>query len=164
MHGTYEANMSMYNCDLMICVGARFDDRITGKVSGFSPKSKKVHFDIGKSWPPFNGMFPWRLETTSWRSNRQPTQFNCGPEPHQMAPTVWIRPSSISWGNTIPSCACRIASDVVGNWIIPKARQAQRSRQIERLVLVQESTIGDMDHCKHTHPLALPEKWNHGAM
>ena len=41
MHGTYEANMAMYNCDLMICVGARFDDRITGKVSGFSPNSKK---------------------------------------------------------------------------------------------------------------------------
>ena len=40
MHGTYEANMAMYNCDLMICVGARFDDRITGKVSGFSPNSK----------------------------------------------------------------------------------------------------------------------------
>ncbi len=49
MHGTYEANMTMYNCDLMICVGARFDDRITGKVSGFSPKSKKVHFDIDAS-------------------------------------------------------------------------------------------------------------------
>jgi len=49
MHGTYEANMSMYNCDLMVCVGARFDDRITGKVSGFSPKSKKVHFDIDTS-------------------------------------------------------------------------------------------------------------------
>ena len=49
MHGTYEANMSMYNCDLMVCVGARFDDRITGKVSGFSPKSKKVHFDIDAS-------------------------------------------------------------------------------------------------------------------
>ena len=41
MHGTYEANMSMHQCDLMLCVGARFDDRITGKVSGFSPKSKK---------------------------------------------------------------------------------------------------------------------------
>ena len=49
MHGTYEANMSMYNCDLMICLGARFDDRITGKVSGFSPKSKKIHFDIDAS-------------------------------------------------------------------------------------------------------------------
>ena len=42
MHGTYEANLAMHQSDLMICVGARFDDRITGKkVSGFSPKSKK---------------------------------------------------------------------------------------------------------------------------
>ena len=49
MHGTYEANLAMNQSDLMICVGARFDDRITGKVSGFSPKSKKVHIDIDAS-------------------------------------------------------------------------------------------------------------------
>ncbi len=49
MHGTYEANLAMHQSDLMICVGARFDDRITGKVSGFSPKSKKVHMDIDAS-------------------------------------------------------------------------------------------------------------------
>jgi acetolactate synthase-1/2/3 large subunit len=46
MHGTYEANMAMYECDLMINIGARFDDRVTGKVSGFSPNSKKIHIDI----------------------------------------------------------------------------------------------------------------------
>ena len=49
MHGTYEANMSMHQSDLLICVGARFDDRITGKVSGFSPNSKKIHMDIDAS-------------------------------------------------------------------------------------------------------------------
>ena len=49
MHGTYEANLSMNKSDLMICIGARFDDRITGKVSGFSPNSKKVHLDIDAS-------------------------------------------------------------------------------------------------------------------
>ncbi len=49
MHGTYEANLSMHRCDLLICVGARFDDRITGKVSGFSPNSKKIHMDIDAS-------------------------------------------------------------------------------------------------------------------
>ena len=49
MHGTYEANLAMHQSDLMICIGARFDDRITGKVSGFSPKSKKVHIDIDAS-------------------------------------------------------------------------------------------------------------------
>lgn len=46
MHGTYEANMAMHDCDLMINIGARFDDRVTGRVSGFSPNSKKIHIDI----------------------------------------------------------------------------------------------------------------------
>src|SRR5438046_731492 len=49
MHGTYEANMSMHDCDLMICVGARFDDRITGRINAFSPGSKKIHIDIDPS-------------------------------------------------------------------------------------------------------------------
>jgi acetolactate synthase-1/2/3 large subunit len=46
MHGTYEANHAMHDCDLMICLGARFDDRVTGKISAFSPGSKKIHLDI----------------------------------------------------------------------------------------------------------------------
>lgn len=46
MHGTYEANMAMYGCDVMINIGARFDDRVTGRVSGFSPNSKKIHIDV----------------------------------------------------------------------------------------------------------------------
>ncbi|RBP11142.1 acetolactate synthase large subunit [Roseiarcus fermentans] len=49
MHGSYEANHAMHDCDLMICVGARFDDRITGRVDAFSPKSKKIHIDIDPS-------------------------------------------------------------------------------------------------------------------
>jgi len=49
MHGTYEANLAMHGCDVMFAVGARFDDRITGKVSDFSPGSKKIHLDIDAS-------------------------------------------------------------------------------------------------------------------
>ena len=49
MHGTYEANNAMHDCDLMINIGARFDDRITGKIDEFSPKSTKVHIDIDPS-------------------------------------------------------------------------------------------------------------------
>ena len=49
MHGTYEANMSMHDCDFMFCVGARFDDRITGRIDAFSPESYKVHIDIDPS-------------------------------------------------------------------------------------------------------------------
>lgn len=49
MHGTYEANMAMHDCDVMICIGARFDDRVTGRVDAFSPGSKKIHIDIDRS-------------------------------------------------------------------------------------------------------------------
>ena len=49
MHGTYEANNAMHDCDLMINIGARFDDRITGKLEEFSPGSKKIHIDIDPS-------------------------------------------------------------------------------------------------------------------
>ncbi len=49
MHGSYEANNAMHDCDLMINIGARFDDRITGKIDEFSPKSKKAHIDIDPS-------------------------------------------------------------------------------------------------------------------
>ena len=49
MHGLYEANMAMHDCDLMINIGARFDDRITGRLDAFSPKSKKAHIDIDPS-------------------------------------------------------------------------------------------------------------------
>lgn len=49
MHGLYEANMAMHDCDLMINIGARFDDRITGRIDAFSPRSKKAHIDIDAS-------------------------------------------------------------------------------------------------------------------
>src|SRR3546814_20231566 len=49
MHGTYEANMAMNRADLILCLGARFDDRVTGRLDAFSPDSKKVHVDIDRS-------------------------------------------------------------------------------------------------------------------
>ncbi|MEX0956759.1 MAG: acetolactate synthase 3 large subunit [Rhizobiaceae bacterium] len=49
MHGSYEANMAMHDCDVMVCVGARFDDRITGRLDAFSPNSRKIHIDIDPS-------------------------------------------------------------------------------------------------------------------
>ena len=49
MHGTYEANLAMHDCDVMICIGARFDDRITGRTDAFSPGSTKIHVDIDPS-------------------------------------------------------------------------------------------------------------------
>jgi acetolactate synthase-1/2/3 large subunit len=49
MHGTYEANLAMHDCDVMVCIGARFDDRITGRLDGFAPRAKKIHIDIDPS-------------------------------------------------------------------------------------------------------------------
>lgn len=49
MHGTYEANLAMHGCDVMVAVGARFDDRVTGRIDAFSPGSKKIHIDIDPS-------------------------------------------------------------------------------------------------------------------
>ncbi len=49
MHGTYEANLAMHDCDVMLCIGARFDDRVTGRLNAFSPNSKKIHIDIDPS-------------------------------------------------------------------------------------------------------------------
>ncbi|MCC3860258.1 acetolactate synthase 3 large subunit [Pseudemcibacter aquimaris] len=49
MHGTYEANHAMHDCDVMVCIGARFDDRVTGRIDAFSPNSKKIHIDIDRS-------------------------------------------------------------------------------------------------------------------
>ncbi|WP_246722627.1 acetolactate synthase 3 large subunit [Aureimonas sp. OT7] len=49
MHGTYEANLAMHDCDVMLCLGARFDDRITGRLDAFSPNSRKIHVDIDPS-------------------------------------------------------------------------------------------------------------------
>jgi acetolactate synthase-1/2/3 large subunit len=49
MHGTFESNNAMHDCDVMVCVGARFDDRVTGRLNAFSPGSKKIHIDIDPS-------------------------------------------------------------------------------------------------------------------
>jgi acetolactate synthase-1/2/3 large subunit len=49
MHGTFEANNAMHDCDVMVCIGARFDDRITGRTDAFSPRSRKIHVDIDPS-------------------------------------------------------------------------------------------------------------------
>ena len=49
MHGTYEANLAMHGCDVMLNVGARFDDRVTGRLNAFAPTAKKIHVDIDQS-------------------------------------------------------------------------------------------------------------------
>jgi acetolactate synthase-1/2/3 large subunit len=78
MHGTYEANLAMYNCDVMVAIGARFDDRVTGKLDEFSPNSKKIHIDIDPSSINKNVMVDLGIVgdvglvlRTCWRSGRR---------------------------------------------------------------------------------------------
>ena len=49
MHGTYKANLAMHGCDVLLAIGARFDDRVTGRLNAFSPGSRKIHADIDSS-------------------------------------------------------------------------------------------------------------------
>ena len=100
MHGTYESNMAMNRADLILCLGARFDDRVTGRLDAFSPRSKKIHVDIDRSsinknvrvdlpivsdvgraieamialWkarkPRSHGLKPWWDEIDQWRAKR----------------------------------------------------------------------------------------------
>ncbi len=49
MHGTYEANLAMHGCDVLLAIGARFDDRVTGRLNAFSPDARKIHIDIDPS-------------------------------------------------------------------------------------------------------------------
>ena len=49
MHGTYEANMAMNRSDLIVAIGSRFDDRVTGRLDAFAPQAKKIHIDIDRA-------------------------------------------------------------------------------------------------------------------
>src|SRR5258708_11964389 len=75
MHGTWEANHAMHDCDLMICLGARFDDRVTGKVSAFSPKSKKIHLDIDASQMNKMVGVDWGLVADATKALREIIRF-----------------------------------------------------------------------------------------
>jgi acetolactate synthase-1/2/3 large subunit len=71
MHGMYESNWAMHDCDLMINIGARFDDRVTGRIAAFAPNSKKIHVDIDPSSINKNVRVDCRSSATSpmcWRT------------------------------------------------------------------------------------------------
>ena len=95
MHGTYEANMAMHDCDVMLCIGARFDDRITGRLDGFSPDSRKIHIDVDPSSInktvhvdiPIIGDCGHALEdmVRLWRSGAQPDKARLAPWHEQIA-------------------------------------------------------------------------------
>jgi acetolactate synthase-1/2/3 large subunit len=110
MHGTYEANMAMNKADLIVCLGARFDDRVTGRLDAFSPDSRKIHVDIDRSsvnktvpvdlpvigdvgramaamlaglealGKPLPGQTEWWARIEGWRARRSLDYVETGPE------------------------------------------------------------------------------------
>lgn len=113
MHGTYEANMAMHECDVMIAVGARFDDRVTGRLDAFSPRSKKVHIDIdpssiGKNVPADIGIVGDCAEVLEAMLLRWKSQ---GHQPDDEAGRVW-RERVETWRSR-RCLAYRPAADVI---------------------------------------------------
>jgi len=124
MHGTKAANYAVQACDLLICVGARFDDRATGKLSGFAPHAKVVHMDVDPSEigklrhadAPVAGNLRWALvalardlEITAWQRHclalKESHAWNYdAPAPGVYAPFFLKRLSQLAGKNVIVAC------------------------------------------------------------
>jgi acetolactate synthase I/II/III large subunit len=100
MHGTYAANKAVHHSDLLICIGVRFSDRATGKISGFSPKSKKIHVDIDPS--EINKIIPVDLPIVSdakefLTSLKEKLNF----ERVRGNTEIWVN-EAVEWKRTVP--------------------------------------------------------------
>jgi len=131
MHGTFEANMAMHDCDLMICMGARFDDRITGRLDAFSPGSTKVHVDIDPS--SINKNVPVDLAIVGdcgrvmeemiriWRTKtNQPNTAELGPWMSQIK--EWRAVNSLRYQNS--------TSEIKPQYAVERLAEAVRDRDV----------------------------------
>ncbi|HEV7278563.1 MAG TPA: acetolactate synthase 3 large subunit [Devosiaceae bacterium] len=156
MHGTYEANMAMHDCDLMICVGARFDDRITGRIDAFSPQSRKIHIDIDPSSIsknvvvdlPIVGDCGWVLEemVRIWRSKtNQPRTEALAPWWKEIA--GWRARNSLGFRN----------SDVIikPQHAIRRLYEATKGRDVYVTTEVGQHQMWAAQH----FPFDLPNRW-----
>ena len=156
MHGTYEANMAMHDCDLMICVGARFDDRITGRIDAFSPQSRKIHIDIDPSSIsknvivdlPIVGDCGWVLEemVRIWRSKtNQPRTEALAPWWKEIA--GWRAKNSLGFRN----------SDTIikPQHAIRRLYEATRGRDVYVTTEVGQHQMWAAQH----FPFELPNRW-----
>src|SRR5690606_10023553 len=156
MHGTYEANMAMHDCDLMICVGARFDDRITGRIDAFSPQSRKIHIDIDPSSIsknvivdlPIVGDCGWVLEemVRIWRSKtNQPRTEALAPWWKEIA--GWRAKNSLGFRN----------SDTIikPQHAIRRLYEATKGRDVYVTTEVGQHQMWAAQH----FPFELPNRW-----
>jgi len=156
MHGTYEANMAMHDCDLMICIGARFDDRITGRIDAFSPGSKKIHVDIDPSSInknvradlPIVGDCGWVLEemVRIWRSRtNEPRTEALKPWWHEI--DGWRARKSLSFTNSTTTIKPQHA--------VQRLYEATKGRDVYITTEVGQHQMWAAQH----FPFEAPNRW-----
>jgi acetolactate synthase-1/2/3 large subunit len=156
MHGTYEANMAMHDCDLMICIGARFDDRITGRIDAFSPGSKKIHVDIDPSSInknvrtdlPIVGDCGWVLEemVRIWRSKtNEPRTEALKPWWHEI--DGWRSRKSLSFRNSTTTIKPQFA--------VQRLYEKTRGRDVYITTEVGQHQMWAAQH----FPFEAPNRW-----
>jgi acetolactate synthase-1/2/3 large subunit len=156
MHGTYEANLAMHDCDLMICIGARFDDRITGRIDAFSPGSTKIHVDIDPSSIsktvvvdlPIIGDCGWVLEemVRIWRSRTN--------QPRTEALAPWWK--QIEGWRAKHSLGFRNSTTVIKpQHAIRRLYEATKGREVYVTTEVGQHQMWAAQH----FPFELPNRW-----
>ena len=126
MHGTYEANLAMHGCDVMLNIGARFDDRVTGRLNAFSPGSRKIHIDIDPS--SINKNVPVEV----------PIVGRCRPRPGGPAGGVGCRP-----GTARPRGARRLvaADRRLARQRLPALHPAARARRDHQAAICHPAAV-----------------------
>jgi acetolactate synthase-1/2/3 large subunit len=156
MHGTYEANMAMHDCDLMICIGARFDDRITGRIDAFSPNSTKIHVDIDPSSIsknvradlPIVGDCGWVLEemVRIWRTKTNaPRTEAIAPWWHEIE--GWRRKNSLGFKNS--------TSVIKPQHAVKRLYEAVKGRDVYITTEVGQHQMWAAQH----FPFEMPNRW-----
>jgi acetolactate synthase-1/2/3 large subunit len=154
MHGTYEANWAMNKADLLLCLGARFDDRVTGRLDAFAPDSKKVHLDIDRS--SINKIIPVDI----------PIVADCGRGIEALIAALkargYKRPDYSEWWARIEGWRARRSLDYVetGSEIMPQRAieelfKATRGRDV---IITTEVGQHQMWAAQHFH-FDEPNKW-----
>jgi acetolactate synthase-1/2/3 large subunit len=156
MHGTYESNMAMHDADLIVCIGARFDDRITGRIDAFSPGSRKIHVDIDASSINKNVLIDLAIVGDSgrvmeemirvWRSRTN--------EPRTEAIAPWWQ--AIAGWRARNSLGFRNSSRIIKpQYAIQRLYQAVKDRDVYVTTEVGQHQMWAAQH----FPLELPNRW-----
>jgi acetolactate synthase-1/2/3 large subunit len=156
MHGTYESNMAMHDADLIICIGARFDDRITGRIDAFSPGSRKIHVDIDASSINKNVIIDLPIVGDSarvmeemirvWRSRTNESRAEAI-KPWWAQIDTWRKKNSLGFKNS--------ATTIKPQYAIQRLYEAVKGRDVYVTTEVGQHQMWAAQH----FPFELPNRW-----